>query len=46
MKVKYERLQINAALVYGLIENNSEKLEQGGFYILDGARGISHESAF
>lgn len=46
VKPEYEKLQINAALVCGLIENNNEKLEQGGFYILDGARSISHETAF
>lgn len=46
VKPEYEKLQINAALVYGLIEDNNEKLEQGGFYILDGARSINHETAF
>ena len=46
VKPAYEKLQINAALVYGLIANNSKKLETGNFYILDGARSISHETNF
>lgn len=46
VKPAYEKLQINAALVYGLLENNSAKLKGGNFYILDGARSISHETNF
>lgn len=46
VKPAYEKLQINAALVYGLLESNYAKLEEGNFYILDGARSISHETNF
>lgn len=46
VKPMYEKLQINAALVYGMLEDNAEKLEKGNFYILDGARSISHETHF
>ena len=46
VKPAYEKLQINAALVYGFLENNSAKLKRGNFYILDGARSISHETNF
>lgn len=46
VKPAYEKLQINAALVYGLLESNYAKLEKGNFYILDGARSISHETNF
>lgn len=46
VKPKYEKFQINAALVYRLLEDNSEKLESGNFYILDGARSINHETNF
>lgn len=46
VKPSYEKLQINAALVYGLLENNKEKLQKGNYYILDGARSISHETNF
>lgn len=46
VKPAYEKLQINAALVYGLLESNHAKLESGEFYILDGARSISHETNF
>jgi len=40
-----EKLAINAALVYGLLIDNGENLKQG-VYICDGARSISHETAF
>lgn len=46
VKPTYEKLQINAALVYGLLENNKDKLQKGNYYILDGARSISHETNF
>lgn len=46
VKPAFEKLQINAALVYGLLESNYAKLEKGNFYILDGARSISHETNF
>lgn len=46
VKPKYEKLQINAALVYGLLTNNYDKLKRGEFYILDGARSINHETFF
>lgn len=46
VKPAYEKLQINAALVYNLLESNASKLEKGNFYILDGARSISHETNF
>lgn len=46
VKPAYEKLQINAALVYGLIANNAKKLQTSNFYILDGARSISHETSF
>ena len=46
VKPIYEKYQINAALVYGLLLNNDTKLKNGNFYILDGARSISHETNF
>lgn len=46
VKPTYEKLQINAALVYGLLENNKDKLQKANYYILDGARSISHETNF
>ena len=42
---KYEKLQINAALVAGLLENLTVELSNG-FYICDGERNILHETAF
>lgn len=42
---KYERLAINAAIVNGIVELYNEKLSES-YYILDGARSISHETAF
>lgn len=41
----YEKYQINAALVNALLTAYEEKLKQG-YYILDGARSINHETAF
>ncbi|MBO5277966.1 MAG: hypothetical protein J6B06_00535 [Lachnospiraceae bacterium] len=41
---EYERLQINAALVYGILAEYSGFLEKG--YICDGSRNINHETAF
>lgn len=41
----YEKLQINAALVNGILEYYDEKLSDK-FYIVDGERNILHETAF
>lgn len=41
----YEASGINAALVYAVVEGERELLLEGG-YICDGARAISHETAF
>ena len=41
----FEKYQINAALVYGILERYNEKLGSN-FYICDGARNILHETAF
>ena len=41
----HERNGINAALVYGILCDQEEKLKKG-LYICDGARNISHETAF
>ena len=41
----YEKLQINAALVNGILEHYSENLSEK-FYIVDGERNILHETAF
>lgn len=46
VKPMYEKYQINAALVYYLLENYQSKLQKGDFYILDGARSINHETNF
>lgn len=46
VKQIYEKFQINAAMVNGMLENMYEKLEQSNFYILDGARCINHETNF
>lgn len=40
-----EKLAINAAMVFGILENNREFLRNGGC-ICDGARSINHETAF
>lgn len=40
-----EKLGINAAMVAGILNNYSEKLNKG-IYINDGARAIMHETAF
>lgn len=47
MKVipSYEKQGVNAALVYGILDDYRERLAKG-FYICDGARNISHETAF
>ncbi len=42
----YEKYQLNAALVYCLVNDFSSELGEGGKFILDGARSISHETAF
>lgn len=44
-KPQYEKLEVNAALVFGILDLSSEKLENGS-YICDGARSINHETAF
>lgn len=41
----YEKLQINAALVYGVLSHYADKLATG-FYICDGERNVIHETAF
>lgn len=41
----YEKLGVNAALVYGILEDYNPRLVNG-YYICDGARSISHETAF
>ena len=40
-----EKKGINAALVYGMLQDNNEFLENGG-YICDGARNIFHQTNF
>ena len=42
---QYEKLAVNAAIVYGILEDFKDKFEDG-FYISDGARSIRHETAF
>ncbi|MBE5754575.1 MAG: hypothetical protein E7340_04530 [Clostridiales bacterium] len=44
-KPNYEKFCVNAALVEGVLKNFNSFLEQDG-YICDGARSISHETAF
>ena len=46
VKPRYEKLQINAAMVYALLVQNQTELEKGNYYVLDGARSISHETNF
>ena len=41
----YEKLQVNAALVYGICEYYNERLSKD-FYICDGARNIMYETNF
>lgn len=45
VKPECEKHQINAALVYALLKSNQSRLENG-YYILDGARNINHETNF
>ncbi len=45
-KPAYEKYGLNAALLYALITDNSKKLEEGNYYICDGARNINHETNF
>lgn len=40
-----ERLGVNAAIVYKILEDHDEFLTSGGF-ICDGARSVNHETAF
>ncbi len=42
---EYERFHVNAALVYGILENIKEDLEKGK-YISDGSRNVSHITKF
>jgi len=46
VKPEYEKQQINAALVHCLVSDFSSQLQEGGKFILDGARSISHETHF
>lgn len=46
VKPEYEKQQINAALVYCLLDDFGEQLKEGSAFILDGARSIQHETAF
>jgi hypothetical protein len=41
----YEKLAVNAALVYKILIDHDKFLSKGG-YICDGARSINHETAF
>ncbi|MCR4718209.1 MAG: hypothetical protein K5768_01100 [Firmicutes bacterium] len=41
----YEKLQINAAIVYQILSDYEQFLSSGG-YICDGSRNISHETAY
>ena len=41
----YERLGVNAALIYRILEDHTHFLVDGG-YICDGSRSINHETAF
>ncbi len=41
----YEGQGINAAMVYGIIQNYANRFGNG-FYICDGARSVRHETAF
>lgn len=41
----FEKYQINAALIYGILERYNSKLDNN-FYICDGERNILHETAF
>lgn len=44
-KPAFEKYQINAALVFGILERYNTKLGDN-FYICDGARNVFHETAF
>ncbi len=44
-KPKYEKYGLNAALIYKVLEDFSDKLSKG-YYICDGERVISHETNF
>lgn len=46
VKPKYEKYQINAALVEHLLTEYESKLRDSNFYVLDGERTIRHETAF
>lgn len=42
---EFERLNVNAALVYGMLEDCKEALSSG-YYLCDGARSVNHETKF
>ena len=42
---EYEKKAINAAIVFNILNYYNEKLKRG-FYVLDGARSINHETSF
>lgn len=44
-KPNYEKFNVNAALVYGVLESFKEKISKD-YYICDGARSINHETRF
>lgn len=44
-KPQYEKYQLNAAMVYGILEDLKDRMD-GKFYICDGARNIQHETNF
>ena len=46
VKPKYEKYQINAALVEHLLTEYEIKFKKSNFYVLDGERSIRHETAF
>ena len=46
VKPKYEKYQINAALVEHLMTEYESRLRNSDFYVVDGERSIRHETAF
>lgn len=45
VKPDYEKYQVNAALAYAIVKDNTSRLSDG-FYICDGARNINHATHF
>lgn len=43
---EYEKYQVNASLVYSILNAFKEELTQEGYYLMDSARAISHETHF